>query len=173
MVRAGTGGRAFPRLTGLIVRPERSADLDGIRHVNLEAFEGQTEATLVDDLRAGGHLHSSLVAEHESAVVGHCALSHGSVGDQPVLVLAPVAVLPGLQGLGIGGTLIRRILTSAGDRPVTVLGEPAYYGRFGFRNAEEFGVENPFPVEPGALQLIGAGDLRPGTLEYAAPFLAE
>ena len=160
-------------MTDLTIRQERAGDLDQIRQVNLEAFKGPAEAALVDALRSGDYLESSLVAVLDTRVVGHCALSHGRVADQPVLILAPVAVLPDFQGRGIGAQLIREALTSAGGSPVTVLGDPSYYGRFGFGDAQEFGVESPFPVEPGALQLLNGEGLRPGTVEYAPPFLVE
>ena len=174
MVRAGAGGAgAFPGLTGVVIRPERDSDLEQIRRVNLKAFDGAIEAALVDALRSGGYLHSSLVAEHESRVVGHCALSWGEVGGQAVLVLAPVAVLPSDQGRGVGARLVRKILEDAGETPVTVLGDPAYYGRFGFVDASSFGVESPFPTEPGAFQLLNAETLEPGVLRYPPPFLVE
>ena len=52
------------------------------------------------------------------------------------LGLAPVAVHPSFQKQGIGSALIREGLDRAKKdrwRCVFVLGDPAYYGRFGFR----------------------------------------
>lgn len=49
--------------------------------------------------------------------------------------LAPLAVLPGRQGWGIGSALVRAALARAkevGWAAAFVLGDPAYYGRFGF-----------------------------------------
>ena len=152
------------------VRAETAADQTEIWQVNAAAFGRRDEADLVDALRDGAHLHASSVALLEDRLVAHAALSIGWVGDRRVLVLAPVAVEPGSQSRGFGTAVVRHVLENASDQPVTVLGIPDYYRRFGFEAAEPFGVSGTFQAEPGALQLLRPELWPAGTIAYAAPF---
>ena len=93
----------------MIVRPETERDLDGIREVNLVAFQGhpysqQTEHLIVEALRAADALELSLVAESDGEVVGHIAFSTAAIGGSSTgwFLLGPVAVRPARQGEGIG-----------------------------------------------------------------------
>lgn len=101
------------------------------------AFGQQAEARLIDDLNAAGDLVLALVAEDAGLVVGHVALSRLKSPDRAV-ALAPLSVVPQAQGRGIGSALIREALAQArdmGEFIVFVLGDPAYYQRFGFTRA--------------------------------------
>jgi putative acetyltransferase len=122
-----------------IIRPETIADHAAIRAVNRAAFGGEGEARLVDDLRAGGYVRLSLVAEVDGRVVGHILFSAlpivTPVDTVEALALAPMAVMPALQRRGIGSMLVREGLRScseAGHRIAIVLGRPEFYSRFGF-----------------------------------------
>ena len=126
------------------IRSERPADADAIRHVTALAFAAipesdQTEPAIVDALRADEALSVSLVAIDGDGVIGHVAFSPVEVGDiaHGWHGLGPVSVLPGRQGQGIGQALIRQgleMLKSQGAAGCVVLGDPAYYGRFGFES---------------------------------------
>ena len=107
----------------------------------------------------------------EGEVVGHAALSIGEVESNRILILAPVAVRTARQNEGIGAAVIEHIMATIGGLPVSVVGEPGYYSRFGFEAAEPFGVVAPFPVEPGALQLYRPEIVPAGTISYPEPFL--
>jgi predicted N-acetyltransferase YhbS len=61
-------------------------------------------------------------------------------GRTHALGLAPLAVLPEVQRSGVGSALVRHALAQLGDACVVVLGDPAYYGKFGFRDARESGL---------------------------------
>ena len=79
------------------------------------------------------------------------------IGPAPALLLGPVAVEPALQGAGIGRGLVHHGLTRAkrwGARLCVVVGEPAYYAPFGFRNAGAAGLILPGPVEPERFQVL-------------------
>ncbi|TLP69747.1 N-acetyltransferase [Pseudomonas nitroreducens] len=125
------------------IRPERPEDLPVIREVTTAAFavaehSSGTEAAIVDALRAGGVLSVSLVATVESAVVGHVAFSPVTVdgADLGWYGLGPVSVRPDLHGRGIGVALVRaglERLKALDAKGCVVLGDPAYYPRFGFR----------------------------------------
>jgi putative acetyltransferase len=126
------------------IRPERPEDAPAIRAVTIAAFESSPyghngEADIVDALRVDGALALSLVAEMGGGIVGHVACSpvHIMIGQGDWYGLGPVSVVPGHQGQGIGQVLVRagldrlRALDAAG---CVVLGEPEYYGRFGFES---------------------------------------
>jgi putative acetyltransferase len=96
-----------------------------------------TEAAIVDGLRAADALSLSLVAEHDGQVVGHAAFSPVRIDDRDTIWfgLGPVAVDPDHQRRGIGDRLVRAGLAelrSRGAAGCVVLGDPAYYARFGF-----------------------------------------
>lgn len=124
------------------IRPESPADYDAIRHVNVEAFRihpysQQTEHLIVEALRAAGALEISLVAEVDGEVVGHIAFSAARIGDttEGWFLLGPVAVLSGSQGSGIGNALVEaglEQLRSRGAAGCVLVGDPAFYQRFGF-----------------------------------------
>lgn len=116
------------------IRRESREDAAAIRALLDAAFGGTAESDLVDRLRAGGELLIGLVAEAGDDVAGYVALS-ALKSPQRALALAPVAVEPRYQRRGIGSALVEEALRQAstgGWRMVFVLGEPEYYGRFGF-----------------------------------------
>ncbi|MFT4038892.1 MAG: N-acetyltransferase, partial [Thermomicrobiales bacterium] len=124
------------------IRPEVPADTAAIRTLTTAAFTGKpysdgTEAAIVDALRAANALAISLVVEDAGAVVGHVAFSPVTIDGQPGIWygLGPVSVMPGRQRQGIGSALIREGLAqlrARGAGGCLLLGDPAYYGRFGF-----------------------------------------
>jgi predicted N-acetyltransferase YhbS len=62
------------------------------------------------------------------------------------LTFGPVSVKPELHGQGLGAEIIRHSLDRArelGHGAVIILGHPAYYPRFGFRAASDFGLTLP------------------------------
>jgi putative acetyltransferase len=137
----------------VIIRPERTEDAAAIRAVNVAAFPTSAEADLVELIRASDHFvpDLSLVAEDpHGRVVGHIVMSHvGIAGNpEPVLALAPMAVVPECQNQGIGSALVRAALDAAEARDeslVIVLGHPWFYPRFGFRRASRYGIFPPAP----------------------------
>ncbi|WP_374643261.1 GNAT family N-acetyltransferase [Tabrizicola sp.] len=126
----------------MIVREESAGDIAEIRNVTEAAFQGAdhssgTEAAIIDALRSAGRLTLSLVAEADGRIVGHVAFSPVTIAGEDIgwSGLGPVSVLPQIQGKGIGGALIRNGLSrirSEGWKGCVVVGDPAYYQRFGF-----------------------------------------
>ena len=103
-----------PHDPGMIVRPERRADIDGIRAVHDAAFGGAGEGRLVDALRDTGKLVVSLVAERDGQVVGHVGFSPvTSAAAARAFGLAPPAVRPDAQRRGVGGRLVLAGLAAA------------------------------------------------------------
>ncbi|MBN8966077.1 MAG: N-acetyltransferase [Rhizobiales bacterium] len=129
----------------LAIRAERSGDERGVRAVLEAAFGGSAEADLAEWLRTDGDLILALVAERRGDIAGFIAFPRLSIElDRrviPVAGLAPVGVRPEMQRQGIGCALIRAGLAQLKDRAealVFVLGDPAYYGRFGFAATDGF-----------------------------------
>jgi putative acetyltransferase len=122
------------------IRDGLDSDAAAIRAVHLSAFPTAAEADLVERLIDDGDAVVSLVAEEREEIIGHVLLSRkrvrGDGRDYRALGLAPIGVLPDRQNEGIGSTLVRAAIERVrrlGEELVFLLGEPAYYGRFGFR----------------------------------------
>jgi len=126
----------------LTIRDEEPRDLASITAITRAAFadhphSNDTEYLIVAALRRFGALTVSLVAEEAGRIVGHVAFSPVTISDGSPhwYGLGPVSVAPDKQRRGIGTALIEhglerlRELDAAG---CVVLGEPAYYTRFGF-----------------------------------------
>ena len=82
--------------------------------------------------------------------VGTVRLWHVSAGGRPALMLGPLAVDPSCRGLGLGAALMRHALaaaTSRGHGAVILLGDAAYYARFGFTAAKTAKLSLPGPFE--------------------------
>lgn len=144
---------------GPAIRDERGGDAGEVRAILLAAFGGEAEARLVDRLHAAGKVACSLVAEEQGRVLGHVMFSGITVGAAPLpaLAMAPVAVMPAFQRLGIGSALVSAGLQRmrfSGHSRVIVVGDPAYYGRFGFVPASRFGLRCPFDVPEDAFMAI-------------------
>ena len=165
----------------LYVRTEAPGDAHAVARVVARAFEGGDEAAvaevdLVEALRRDrAWLPAlSLVAVSDREVVGHVLGSRMLVGASPAVALAPVSVLPAQQGQGIGTAMVERLLAEArstGETLVVVLGDPAYYSRFGFRQAADLGVIGPYTGE--AFQALPlAADPPVGDAAYPHPFSA-
>ncbi|MDC3312246.1 N-acetyltransferase [Alphaproteobacteria bacterium] len=140
------------------IRLAQETDLDSILTVIETAFsdeENKVIMNLVEELSRETSSPSikSLVAEVDNQVIGYVSFSpiflksdSGIVG----YILAPLAVSPEHQKQGVGSNLIKSgidMLTKEGVGVLLVYGDPAYYGRFGFK--KEIG--NAF-VPPYTLQ---------------------
>lgn len=117
----------------LEIRDERPEDRQAVWQVEADAFGRPDEADLLVGLEPDKAF--SLVAEADGRVVGHVLFTWLPIGSERALALAPLAVQPEFQRGGVGDHLVRRGLARArelGVAAVVVLGDPGYYGRFGF-----------------------------------------
>ena len=170
----------------LIIRPESRSQHNAVRRIHEAAFGRPQEARLVDRLRASdGFLPNlSLVAQRDKEPVGHLLLTPIAIRDgerdHPALALAPLAVLPEDQNLGIGSQLVRYALDRCqeyGYDTVVVLGSPRYYTRFGFEMAFPYGILPPDPAWEEHF-LVWCADSRrlpslKGTVVYPPAFQEE
>ncbi|EKK5553851.1 N-acetyltransferase [Enterobacter hormaechei] len=117
------------------------SDASDIREVETRAFGFSKEADLVDSLLEDESARPvlSLLARHEGKAVGHILFTRATfkgASDAPLMhILAPQAVIPEYQGMGVGGLLIQNgieHLRALGSQAVFVLGHAAYYPRHGF-----------------------------------------
>ncbi|KUL96917.1 hypothetical protein DK26_02745 [Bosea sp. WAO] len=161
------------------IRAATAADHDAIAALNRAAFGSDEEVGIIQRLRGDDLVAVELVAVRAGAIIGHILLSAlpTTMDGRPVsaLALAPMAVLPGRQGKGIGGRLIEAALNEArrlGYAAVIVLGHPDYYPRFGFSAALARKLAAPFSGEAFmALELVpGALAGQAGTVAYPPAF---
>lgn len=163
-----------------LIRAERADEAEAIAQVTRAAFaEAQytsgTEALIIAALRAAGMLSVSLVAEQSSEVIGHVAMSPVTLasGAPHWYGLGPVSVLPAHQGKGVGSRLIHASLDrlrASAARGCVVLGEPAYYARFGF--ASHPALVLPDVPAPYFQAIAFEGPVPAGMVEYHAAFNA-
>ncbi|MDQ0323813.1 putative acetyltransferase [Pararhizobium capsulatum DSM 1112] len=165
----------------MIIRPENPRDIPEIQKLITAAFEGAphsdgTEAAIVDALRAAGALTKSLVAELDGVIVGYVAFSLIEIDRQSVewYGLGPIAVRPDQQRRGVGVQLIEAGLDqikALSARGCVVLGDPAYYCRFGFKTDSAL----KFPGVPQEyFQRLDFGDDElQGVVRYHSAFYGE
>ncbi|GAO21020.1 MULTISPECIES: GNAT family N-acetyltransferase [Burkholderiales] len=152
------------------LRHETTNDIAAIEAVTIAAFANaphtsHTEQFIVRALRDAGELALSLVAEEHGQVIGHKAKGWYGLG--------PISVLPQRQGHGIGSRLMKQALSELRAMQAAgcvLLGEPAYYGRFGFQ--AHAGLQLP-GVPPGYfLALAFHGPVPEGIAQYSDAFNA-
>ena len=161
------------------IRPERTDETAAIGALLDAAFSGPVEGRLVENLRAGGDLVLALAAAETSDVVGYVAWPRLHVetpqGDVRAVGLAPLAVSPPRQRAGIGAALVEAGLArlrAKGETLAFVLGDPAYYRRFGFSVDAARAYESTYAGEHFMVLALAAGAPRAGRVRYPAPFAA-
>lgn len=162
----------------IAIRPERDSDAPAVSRVITEAFASAPhasgeEARIVERLRRAGDLAAAFVATDGPWIVGHVAFSAVRIGGAQGgwYGLGPVAVAPDRQDEGVGAALIEHGLAhlrAKGAGGCVVLGDPAYYRRFGF--AADPGLV--YPGVPAAYfqRLVFAGDPPEGVVTYPPAF---
>ena len=149
------------------VRLESPSDRDASIEVERAAFAQLLEATIVEAVRDEGGSFAC-VADDEQEVVGHVQMSRAWVGETSVLALGPIGVRPVHQSKGIGASLVHAALDEArrrGEAAVILLGDPAYYGRFGFVPAARYGLRSPYAATQDDGNDIGEDDFQIAALD--------
>ena len=168
----------------LQLRHETPDDIAAIEAVTIAAFAdaphtSHTEQFIVRALRAADELTLSIVAEEHGQIVGHVALSPVTITDghhqkaEGWYGLGPISVLPQRQGQGIGSRLMEQALSELRAMRAAgcvLLGDPAYYGRFGFQ--AHAGLQLP-GVPPGYFMALALhGPVPEGIVRYSDAFNA-
>ena len=138
-----------PMSEAIEVRASLPSDKCSIDRLYADAFPGEDLLPLLHELLAERSDVLSLVAIDQGLLIGHVIFTAcGLIGKtEKVALLAPLAVASSRQRRGVGSTLVHaglRQMQSTGASLVFVLGDPAYYGRFGFTAEDR--VEPPFPL---------------------------
>lgn len=163
-------------MNGVTIRVAQAGDRNAINEVEARAFGQMAEARLVEQLVAGGEVVLELVAEKAGRIIGHVLFSRLTVIEGrdrlDAVALAPLAVDPDFHRQGVGRALVEAAherLSCAGEVLSIVLGDPAYYGRFGYRHEQAEGFDSDYQCD--ALQALAWGDApKTGKLVYAAAF---
>ena len=157
----------------MMIRQENPHDRRAVHEAVSSAFGRSDEADLVDRLRKAGDSVISLVADENGRIVGHVLLSRMEA-PFPALALAPVSVIPARQGRGIGSALIKAAIDGARNEnwgAIFVLGDPAYYERFGFDAKAAAGFTSPYAGEHFmTLKLLPVLTAATGALRHAPAF---
>jgi len=164
------------------IRPFAPGDEDAVLAVVFDAFsspgrDGAEEVEIVRGTwsRCARPDRIELVADDGGAVVGHVLAAPGRLDGRASAVagVAPVCVAPAQQGNGTGSALVRELIRTAEGRAwplLVLLGDPAFYGRFGFEPAGPLGLSYA-PVGAAnphfqARRLPGGAAARRGVFGY-------
>ena len=158
------------------LREAAVADHEPARRIIEAAFGRDDEARLVDAIVAAGEVLQEWVAVDSGRLVGHVLASPIKVTDsqnRKFAGIAPLSVLPEVQGQGIGSALMEKVIEacrSDGLEALFLLGAPDYYQRFGFKTSHvgnEYGAIDAFmhlELVPDALLEVN------GIAHYVAAF---
>lgn len=158
------------------IRKSLPSDIASIEMLYPDAFPDEDLLPLVRELLSDDSNCLSLVGIVDRALAGHVIFTTCSIAGRPekVSLLGPLAIAPARQRRGVGSALIREgflRLKNSDAIQVYVLGDPAYYGRFGFR--PEAGVAPPYPLPEewrGAWQSVSfVSDGQPAEGKLSVP----
>ena len=162
----------------MFIRNERPSDVETIHSMTVFAFQtvpygDGSEGRVIDALRDADALTLSLVAEEDGHIIGQITVSPVTIDGRagPWFGLGPVAVLPARKYQGTGSALIREGLArlkAEGAEVCVLLGDPAYYSRFGFEHDPELLCTEGQPEAFQRLVLSGAAPT--GTVAFHAAF---
>lgn len=166
----------------MLIRYEKPDDADDIGAVVRDAFAPMpfsdgSEADVVERLRTADGFFISLVAERDGQVVGHAGFSPITVNGKagPWYQLSPVSVRPDVQRSGIGSALIQHGLNKLAAkkaRVCMVLGDPAYYQRFGFAHYPDLADTYPEP-NPFFMAIAIDGEVPEGKVSFHPAFYSD
>lgn len=153
------------------IRPLTSVAPQAIEALLDRAFGRERKTKTAYRLREGAHAIPALsfAAWDGDVLLGTLQSWPVALDDAPLVMVGPVAVDPEAQGKGVGKLLMETLLAEAGERPLMMIGDPDYYGRFfGFTAEHTGGWRAPGPVDPARLLARGEGLPERGMLRAVA-----
>ena len=164
----------------ILIREETAADYSAIETLTIAAFakmpySQQTEHHIIRALRSSGQLTLSLVAEQAGEVIGHIAVSPVilSDGSSGWFGIGPLAVKPEHQHQGIGSKLMEEAISALKQQQaagLVLVGDPAYYNRFGFYASRQL-VYPDIPAEYVLARPL-QGEIPDATVQFQPAFQA-
>lgn len=156
----------------IIITAETSADIAAREALLDRAMGAGRKRKSSEKLRRGRRPSEGLafVARGEGgAIVGTVRLWDVRLGDHgaAALLLGPLAVDPTVKSAGIGSALMHHAVAEAtrlGHRAILLVGDAAYYARFGFSAEKTGGLAMPGPYERDRFLAL---ELVPGVLDGA------
>jgi putative acetyltransferase len=159
----------------LIIRQENPSEFQDIYYLVKVAFQTAkvadgNEQDYVNKLREGSNYipELALVAEEDGRIVGHIMFTKTYINAVDskfeALLLAPLSVALEYRNRGVGSKLVLESFELAkklGYKAVFVVGDPAYYCRFGFKSIALFGIKHDPPIPD---PYVMAYELAPGAL---------
>jgi predicted N-acetyltransferase YhbS len=165
----------FLHASGRAARPvtfglERPADSFARERLLDQAFGAARFDKTVERLRAGRKPAEGLsfAARDASSLIGTLRLWHIMAGGVPALLLGPLAVAKSCRSQGIGRSLMEKALRKAeesGHKAILLVGDPAYYGPFGFSRMHTLSLS--LPGRGDEERLLGL-ELKEGALKAAS-----
>jgi predicted N-acetyltransferase YhbS len=151
----------------IVVAPEGPSDAGAVDRLNERAFGPGRFARTAYRLREGVEPTAGLsfVARVSTLLVGANRLTPIRCGAAPALLLGPLTVDPAFRSRGVARALMDISLKTAragGHALVILVGDQAYYSRFGFARVPSGRLTLPGPVDPARLLYL---ELRPGAFE--------
>jgi putative acetyltransferase len=170
----------------MLIRTEHPRDAEAISSLLADVFalpdspgEDVPEVVLVQALRRTDAWipQQSLVATIDEELVGYCLCTRAHVDEVPCLALGPLAVTPDTQRRGVGTALVHEAIDIATDMSeplIGLLGDRAYYRRFGFVPSRVAGIDPPDPSWGDYFQVkvLAPRPRVSGVFRYASPFRA-
>lgn len=138
-----------------LIQRTKTEDFPTTENITREAFwnlfkPGCDEHLALHNLRKSNSYvpELDLVALSENEIIGHMLITKAIIVDlqmreHEVLCVGPVSVLPAFQMKGIGTNLLNESIAIAKDlgySGMILFGHPDYYHRFGFVNAQNYGI---------------------------------
>lgn len=176
-------------INSMNIRQEKTSDFKEVSSLIEKAFKTEQlsdhkEQFLVERLRKSEAFipELSMVAVTDEKIVGHILLTKLKIKNKrnefASLALAPVSVLPEYQKKGIGGSLIIEAHKKAkelGYKSIVLLGHEKYYPRFGYEQADKYGIDLPFEAPKENCMVIeltknGLNGVS-GTVKYPKEFI--
>lgn len=162
------------------IRNENDSDFAYVEAMTRYCFwnvykPGCDEHVMVHNIRKSKDYIKKLdfVAELDGKIVGHILCSKSKICDdfgnvvdyEHIISIGPICVLPQWQSKGIGSLLIEQVKSvamSMGYKGINLYGNPAYYHRFGFVDAKEYGISTPDGSNMDAFMVV---ELKKGGLD--------
>ena len=158
----------------LVLRRETAPDAEAVERLHERTFGPGRYARTAFRLREGVRPRADLsfTALVGTLLVGSIRVTPATAGGRPALVLGPLTVDPAFEGRGIGAALMQASIAAAraaGDALVLLVGDAAYYARFGFQRVPHGALTLPGPVDPARVLVL---ELEAGALAGTAGAVA-